>query len=114
LQEDEMLRGFIADMRRGTQTLSVLGTLSQPKYGYSLLQDMQSRGLQIEAGTLYPMLRRLETQGFLQSEWDTAESRPRKYYMLSERGRALYERLRTEWFVIAREIGLMLHEGLAN
>ncbi len=110
MPEDELLQGFIVDLRRGTLALAVLSSLDRPKYGYSLLTDIERRGIRIEANTLYPLLRRLETQGLLQSEWDTAESRPRKYYALSERGRGLYKRLREEWFRMTREMEKLLEE----
>ena len=108
MPEDELLQGLITDLRRGTLVLAVLSSLGQPKYGYSLLQDMETRGIRIEANTLYPLLRRLESQGLLQSRWDTAESRPRKYYMLSDRGLTLYSLLRGEWRQMAREMEYLL------
>lgn len=97
MSEDELLQGLIVDLRRGTLVLAVLSSINQPKYGYSLLQDMEKQGIRIEANTLYPLLRRIESQGLLQSQWDTAESRPRKYYTLSDRGRRLRAQLRDEW-----------------
>lgn len=97
MPEDELLQGLIVDLRRGTLVLAVLSSINQPKYGYALLQDMEKQGIRIEANTLYPLLRRLESQGLLQSQWDTAESRPRKYYTLSDRGRVLHAQLRDEW-----------------
>jgi len=108
MPDDELLQGLIVDLRRGTLVLAVLCMLSQPKYGYMLLQDMENKGIRIEANTLYPLMRRLENQGLLKSQWDTAESRPRKYYELSERGRALYVRLREEWRRMAREMENLL------
>jgi DNA-binding PadR family transcriptional regulator len=106
--EDELLQGLIVDLRRGTLVLAVLSTLSQPMYGYSLLQIMESQGIRIEANTLYPLLRRLESQGLLVSRWDTAESRPRKYYSLSGRGMALHARLKEEWLSMVREMGSII------
>ncbi|BAK80704.1 PadR family transcriptional regulator [Candidatus Arthromitus sp. SFB-rat-Yit] len=97
MSEDELLQGLIVDLRRGTLVLAVLSSINQPKYGYELLQDMEKQGIRIEANTLYPLLRRLESQGLLQSQWDTAESRPRKYYTLIDRGRVLHAQLRDEW-----------------
>lgn len=108
--DDELLQGLITELRRGTLTLAVLSCLSQPQYGYSLLQNMEDKGIRVEANTLYPLLRRLETQGLLQSSWDTAETRPRKYYTLSERGLALFERLREEWRRMGREMERLLKE----
>jgi DNA-binding PadR family transcriptional regulator len=78
-------------------TLAVLSQLSSEKYGYALVQGLEEKGLSIEPGSLYPLLRRLEAQGVLQSQWDTSEARPRKYYILSPYGRELYERLKSEW-----------------
>jgi len=108
MPDDELLQGLIVDLRRGTLVLAVLCMLGQPKYGYMLLRDMENKGIRIEANTLYPLMRRLENQGLLKSQWDTAESRPRKYYELSDRGRALYIRLREEWRGMAREMGNIL------
>ncbi len=104
MPEDELLQGLITDLRRGTLVLAVLSTLGRPRYGYSLMQDIEERGIRIEANTLYPLLRRLETQGLLQSKWDTEQSRPRKYYVLSERGKDICVRLREEWRRMTREM----------
>ena len=110
-QDNELLQGLIVDLRRGTLVLAVLSCLSKPKYGYSLLQDMENQNIRIEANTLYPLLRRLESQGLLESQWDTAESRPRKYYALSARGIVLYLQLREEWRRMSREMENLLREG---
>ncbi len=111
MPEDELLQGLIVDLRRGTLVLAVLSSLNSPKYGYALMQDMEDKGIRIEANTLYPLLRRLETQGILRSEWDTAESRPRKYYALSDRGVELRTQLLGEWRRLAREMENILNEG---
>ena len=103
-----ILSGLVVDLRRGTMTLAVLSSLSQAKYGYSLLQDMEDRGIHIEANTLYPLLRRLEAQGLLESQWDTGESRPRKYYTLSVRGEILLIQLRDEWRHMVAEMEAFL------
>ncbi|GAA4260965.1 PadR family transcriptional regulator [Dactylosporangium darangshiense] len=85
------------ELRRGVVVLAVLSQLREPRYGYELRQSLIERGLPIEEGTLYPLLRRLEAQGVLGSEWRTAEGKPRRYYGLSGEGRALYERLTGTW-----------------
>ena len=77
--------------------LATLSQLDEPKYGYSLIEDLSKRGLEIEQGTLYPLLRRLEEQGLLESEWNVAGSRPRRYYIISPDGRMMFEKLKTEW-----------------
>ena len=85
------------ELRRGVVVLAVLSQLREPRYGYDLRQSLVERGMPIEEGTLYPLLRRLETQGVLSSEWRTAEGKPRRYYGLSADGRRLYERLTGTW-----------------
>lgn len=97
MSEKEMLQSFITELRRGSLTLAVLGCLRQSHYGYELLQIMQKKNIEIEANTLYPLLRRLERQELLTSDWDTSESRPRKYYILSEKGTVTYQELLLEW-----------------
>lgn len=85
------------ELRRGIVVLAVLRLLDSASYGYNLIQRLAALGLDMEEGTLYPLLRRLEKQGLLQSEWDTTESRPRKYYRISETGRTVLTALRAEW-----------------
>lgn len=76
------------ELRRGVISLAVLSALQNPTYGYSLQQALVDRGFEVEQGTLYPLLRRLDEQGLLESLWNVDESRPRKYYRLSEKGTA--------------------------
>jgi PadR family transcriptional regulator len=105
---DELLSAFEVELKRGTLTLAVLSQLQTPKYGYSLLQELVDKQVDIEAGTLYPLLRRLEKQGILTSDWDTAESRPRKYYVLSPTGRQIFEKLSDNWRNMNRQIDRLL------
>jgi len=107
-QFEELLSAFEVELKRGTLTLAVLSQLQTPKYGYSLLQDLIDRKVEIEAGTLYPLLRRLEKQGILTSDWDTAESRPRKYYSLSPTGKQIFEKLCENWRSTTRHINQLL------
>jgi PadR family transcriptional regulator PadR len=97
------------ELRRGVLVLAVLSQLKQDKYGYALMNDMAERGLEIDQGTLYPLLRRLETQGLLQSEWNVEGSRPRRYYVISSEGERLLDLLKTEW----RDLTTMM-EGLLD
>ncbi len=85
------------ELRRGIVVLAVLRLMDSASYGYSLIQQLASLGLEVEEGTLYPLLRRLEKQGLLTSEWDTSESRPRKYYRISAAGQELRTALWAEW-----------------
>jgi len=85
------------ELRRGTLVMSVLSQLGRKQYGYSLLQTLAEKGMEIDQGTLYPLMRRLEKQGLLDSEWLVEGSRPRRYYVLSSHGRQVLEELTSEW-----------------
>lgn len=90
---DEILRTHLQELRRGTVVVASLVALRRPDYGYALLQRLAGHGFPVDANTLYPLLRRLEEQGLLTSEWNTEESRPRKFYRINEEGEALLRRL---------------------
>jgi DNA-binding PadR family transcriptional regulator len=85
------------ELRRGILVLAVLSRLKKPEYGYSLRQALAERGMPIEEGTLYPLLRRLEEQGLLSSEWRIEDGPPRRYYVLNADGRALLKTLTGTW-----------------
>ncbi|HOO44313.1 MAG TPA: PadR family transcriptional regulator [Bacillota bacterium] len=106
--DSQIYQNYKTELRRGTQILIVLSQLDKQEYGYSLLQKMIDQGVSIEAGTLYPLMRRLESQGLLESEWDTSESRPRKYYKLSKEGHELYGYLTQEWSDIVNEVNTLI------
>jgi DNA-binding PadR family transcriptional regulator len=93
----EPVQNLINELRRGTLVLTVLSQLDTQRYGYALKQRLAERGLEIDQGTLYPLLRRLEKQGLLDSEWSLESSRPRRYYVLNETGREALETLKQEW-----------------
>jgi len=96
-KEEQLLEGLIQELRRGTIVLAVLSQLKSPQYGYSLIVLMKEKGLDLEANTLYPLLRRLEKQGILESLWDTDGTKPRKYYKLSVLGETVYLKLCETW-----------------
>ncbi len=85
------------ELRRGLGVLAALSQLETARYGYSLQQRLAERGLEIEQGTLYPLLRRLDEQGLLESEWKVEGSRPRKYYRLSSAGAEVLRGLTAKW-----------------
>ena len=87
--------------------MATLISLREPHYGYALLQTMQDVGLDIEANTLYPLLRRLEEQGLLLSTWDVSAKRPRKYYVISDKGEQVLAVLLAEWQRMQRSIDSM-------
>jgi DNA-binding PadR family transcriptional regulator len=91
------LEPHLKELRRGSVLLACLLILRHPGYGYGLLERLGQVGVEVDANTLYPMLRRLEKQGLLTSEWDTDGTRPRKYYATSEQGIELAEALMTAW-----------------
>lgn len=93
----ELLGNLISELRRGTLILSVLSQLKEPRYGYALVQSLEEKGVIIDPNTLYPLLRRLEKQGLLCSEWNTGESKPRKYYRKTVCGDQIYEELKHQW-----------------
>ena len=105
---DPNLEKLVLELRRGIIALAVLGQLYDEQYGYSLIQLLAEKGLQVEQGTLYPLLRRLEEQGLLQSDWRIEESRPRRYYIISQQGKELLPQLKTEWNALVRAMERML------
>lgn len=105
---DQFFQSMTTELRRGTLTLAVLSQLEKPQYGYSLVQLLESAGIPIDQSTLYPLLRRLEKQQLVTSSWDTGESRPRKYYVLSEYGVEIYARLKAEWIQNTKELYALL------
>jgi PadR family transcriptional regulator PadR len=86
-----------AELRRGVLVLAVLAGLRTEQYGYSLRQALAAAGMPIEEGTLYPLLRRLEAQGALESSWNTDGASPRRYYRLSPDGERLYLAMSESW-----------------
>jgi PadR family transcriptional regulator PadR len=91
------LSTHLQELRRGTVVVASLTVLRTPGYGYSLLETLSAAGFEVEANTLYPLLRRLESQGLLTSAWNTDDARPRKFYRTTEQGDAITAALRTEW-----------------
>ncbi|HEY7797765.1 MAG TPA: helix-turn-helix transcriptional regulator [Hyphomonadaceae bacterium] len=85
------------ELRRGVIVLAALSQLREPQYGYSLRHALAEQGMVVEEGTLYPLLRRLEAQGLLASEWRIEDGPPRRYYTLSAEGKKLYAELTESW-----------------
>ena len=95
--EETQLEAHLRELRRGSVLLACLLLLRTPGYGYGLLERLEAAGVDVDANTLYPMLRRLEAQGLLTSEWDTEGTRPRKYYATSDEGLSLAGELKAAW-----------------
>ena len=101
---DATLASHLQELRRGTVVVASLIVLRTPGYGYSLLETLSTAGFEVEANTLYPLLRRLEAQGLLTSAWNTDEARPRKFYTTTPQGDAIAGTLRDEWARLDRAI----------
>lgn len=93
----DILEALRLELRRGSLILAVLGTLRAEKYGYTLRTELGAAGIEIDEGALYPMLRRLEAQGLLTSEWREDAKRQKRFYRLSDDGAAALEYLTAEW-----------------
>jgi len=100
------------ELRRGVVVLATLSQLRDPRYGYELRQALAERGMPIEEGTLYPLLRRLETQGLLKSEWKIEDGPPRRYYALNAEGRKLLKKLTDTWQGMNLTMGRILKEDM--
>ena len=97
---DNLFENLRLELRRGCLTLAVLAQLRQEHYGYTLRKALTERGLAIDESTLYPLLRRLETQGLLQSEWREEDKRNKRFYRLSGDGEMMFTQLLEEWNAI--------------
>lgn len=94
---DEIFENLRMELRRGSLILAVLAALRTERYGYTLRKQLAEKGMDIDEGTLYPLLRRLETQGLLESQWREEEKRNKRFYRLSAGGKEVFEALVGEW-----------------
>ena len=109
MENDELVQNMLLELRRGVLSIAVLSQLSREQYGYSLLKGLSDQGLEIDQSTLYPLLRRLESQGLLQSDWRIMdEARPRRYYVISTQGKAVLTKLKREWSAMVETMKQML------
>jgi PadR family transcriptional regulator, regulatory protein PadR len=102
--EDDLYEKLRIELRRGSLVLAVLGALREERYGYTLRQTLEEAGLPIDEGALYPLLRRLESQGLLTSEWREEAKRNKRFYRLSDEGEAILAQLLGEWNAISESI----------
>ena len=102
--EEDIFEKLRIELRRGSLILAVLGALREERYGYTLRQELEDAGLPIEEGALYPLLRRLEAQGLLTSEWREDAKRNKRFYRLSTDGEDLLAQLLGEWNAISESI----------
>ncbi|MFI5608789.1 PadR family transcriptional regulator [Amycolatopsis sp. NPDC051903] len=111
MKDTDLLDAHRQELWRGTVVLASLLALQKPGYGYGLLDALERAGVPAPANTLYPLLRRLEGQGLLTSEWDTSGSRPRKFYRTSREGVRLARELQKEWSAIDRALSHLATEA---
>ena len=105
---DKILANLKQELKRGSLVLAVLTQLDEEQYGYSLIQFLKEKGLDIEQNTLYPLLRRLEEQGLLESSWKVEENKPRRYYKINKLGLEVREELIKEWKLLQKNMALIL------
>lgn len=108
--EKDLLESLLSELRRGTLILCVLSQLGEARYGYALIQVLEEKGVSIDANTLYPLLRRLEKQELLCSEWDTEEAKPRKYYKRTAYGDQIFTELVKQWKLLSLGMHDLLDE----
>ena len=111
---ENLFENLRLELRRGSLTLAVLAQLRQEHYGYTLRKTLAERGLEIEESTLYPLLRRLEAQGLLVSEWREEEKRNKRFYRLSGEGERILGQLLAEWTGINDSLGRIVKGERAN
>ncbi len=110
-EAEELIQGQAQELRRGTVVLACLALLEAPQYGYALLVTLNDAGVTVDGNTLYPLLRRLEKQGLLTSDWNTDESRPRKFYRVTPEGSQVRAGLVREWEDLVASIAQLTKEN---
>lgn len=95
--EPNLFENLRLELRRGSLILAVLAQLRTEQYGYTLRKALADHGLEVDEGTLYPLLRRLESQGLLVSEWREEDKRNKRFYVLSGDGKQMLKQLLSEW-----------------
>lgn len=109
MAHDDIVSSMVLELRRGTLVMLVLGQLREPAYGYALVKTLADHGIPIEANTLYPLMRRLEAQGLLTSEWDNGASKPRKYYRTTDEGVRVLGEVEAQWQALCAGVNALLH-----
>ena len=94
---DPEFKAFETEMNRGFLQILVLTVLGTKMYGYGMIRHLEELGYGVEESTLYPLLRRLEKNGWIKSEWDVSEDRPRKFYVITDRGRVIRDQGLKTW-----------------
>jgi PadR family transcriptional regulator PadR len=95
--DSSLFENLKMELRRGSLVLAVLAQLRTEQYGYTLRKALAEHGMAVDEGTLYPLLRRLESQGLLSSEWREEDKRNKRFYILSDQGKEILKQLMAEW-----------------
>jgi PadR family transcriptional regulator PadR len=111
IQNDGLLENLRLELRRGCLVLAVLVELRTEQYGYTLRKALAQHGMDIDEGTLYPLLRRLEAQGLLASEWREEDKRNKRFYKISREGKAILKQLLADWQAIDTSLDQILKES---
>jgi PadR family transcriptional regulator PadR len=109
--DQDRFEGLRLELRRGAIVLAVLAQLRSEHYGYSLRKALAERGVEIDEGTLYPLIRRLEQQGLLVSEWREESKRRKRFYTITPAGHDVLRRLLEEWRQLESSIDAMVAEN---
>lgn len=108
---EERIHKLRLELRRGVLILAVLGASKVPQYGYSLRKHLNDAGIEIDEGTLYPLIRRLAEQDLLNSEWKNEQGRERRYYVLSAKGNDVLNQLTADWQLMNKSLAGILDLG---
>ena len=111
IENGALLENLRLELRRGCLVLAVLAELRSEQYGYTLRKGLADRGLTVDEGTLYPLLRRLESQGLLASEWREEDKRNKRFYKISREGKAILKQLLADWQAIDTSLEQILKES---
>ena len=106
----EVLENLRSELRRGSLIVAVLAELRSERYGYTLRKSLEDNGITIDEGTLYPLLRRLESQGLLASEWREQDKRNKRFYRLSPEGELILNQLLHDWESLSASLKSILRQ----
>jgi len=107
----EILENLRSELRRGSLIVAVLAELRQEQYGYTLRKSLEEHGISMDEGTLYPLLRRLESQGLLASEWREQDKRNKRFYRLSPQGEVILTQLLLDWENLSQSLRAILQQS---
>ena len=107
----EILENLRSELRRGSLIVAVLAELRSEQYGYTLRKSLEEHGISMDEGTLYPLLRRLESQGLLASEWREQDKRNKRFYRLSSQGEVMLAQLLLDWEDLSQSLRAILQHS---